>query len=137
MADIPSESPRSSDSSDSYLERYLTWNTEMALDSGSVSPAEHLSRAKEASMKALAELKKQVDATELPKKGAYGPSEKSLQEAALHQRNAAVRAAEAMEALIKAGQSGTVELMGGVWAYDPQKGATWKSIDEIRKGSDQ
>jgi hypothetical protein len=118
-------------------ERYLTWSTEVALDAASVSPTERLKQAQEASMRALAELKQQVEATGLPKKGAYGPPEEASREAAMHQEAAIRAASQAMEALIKAGQSGTVELMGGVWAYDPQKGATWRPIDELRNGSDQ
>jgi hypothetical protein len=115
------------------VDKYLTWSTDKALDAGSKTPAEHGEEAKQQAMLALAELKARVESDGLPKKG-FNP----VSEEGENHETAAIQAGfKAIEALIKAGQSGTVDIMGGVYAYDPVKGAVWKPVAELRKPSEE
>ncbi len=129
MPDTPSEVP-SVQVPKGPVEDYLTWSTDQAQEAAKKSPEEHLDTAQKQAAHALTELKAAIEAGGLPKKGAsLSPEAAEAQE---HQIAAMKAGFATMEALIQAGQSGTVDILGRILAYDPEQGFHWQTVEELR-----
>lgn len=87
-------------------------------DIATKTPEEHLEIASTNTKEALAALKDRLSLNNMT----------DLAKQAELQKQSMIAAAEAMNSLVKAGQSGAVQMAGGYMAYDPTNGFYWQEV---------